>query len=583
MRLPAGVVVLLMALGSTSAVAAPAVPEISVVNNESQPVFSLDDAITEVYSVETGLDTDSDGVVDRVYAEVVRPKEGQAGLKSPVVMHISPYNEGYSDGWTPPVEQHPDAGPGFGRPAVYSPLAGQFVPLGYAFMQVQIQGTGRSAGCVSLGGDNDIRSMAAVVDWLNGKGRAFHLDGSPARASWSTGAVGTVGHSYDGTIPIGMAAAGVKGLRTLVSTAPISNWYAWTRDHGTVNFDRNSYMGRFAKEVAGPDAKTRCAQSAAALGAAEASDTGDMNAFWDERNYLRDMSRFTAPALTTRALGDYNVSAPQFSRLWEALGRQGVPRKLWMHQGDHHTPPPSGRYADYDRMIHRWMDHWLLGLNNGIMNEPTVDVQREDSETWQTQNTWPHKDMKPVRLFSGPMVKGIASLGRMPAETPQAQRVVPDVDMAYSVASATPVDSLFRLYSTTEVLKRDVHLSGTPEMSILMTPSTTSTPLTALLVSYAEGDEMLTVLSQSAIDVKNHSSLYKPENLVAGRPYRVKWDMKALDRVVPAGHRLGLVVLANYQPYTIIDPLAGPFDIDLDASSLTLPVVGGYSALGMAG
>ena len=30
----------------------------------------------------------------------------------------------------------------------------------------------------------------------------------------------------------------------------------------------------------------------------------------------------------------------------------------------------------------KWLDYWLYGIENGIMDEPMVDVQREN-KTWQ--------------------------------------------------------------------------------------------------------------------------------------------------------------------------------------------------------
>ncbi len=34
------------------------------------------------------------------------------------------------------------------------------------------------------------------------------------------------------------------------------------------------------------------------------------------------------------------------------------------------------------------LDYWLYGIENGIMNEPMVDVQREN-KTWEKLKNWP--------------------------------------------------------------------------------------------------------------------------------------------------------------------------------------------------
>src|SRR5919108_332038 len=44
-----------------------------------------------------------------------------------------------------------------------------FVPRGYAVVLVDFLGTNRSRGCVDVGGQSEIASGTAVIDWLNGR------------------------------------------------------------------------------------------------------------------------------------------------------------------------------------------------------------------------------------------------------------------------------------------------------------------------------------------------------------------------------------------------------------------------------
>jgi predicted acyl esterase len=71
-----------------------------------------------------------------------------------------------------------------------------------------------------------------VIDWLNGRNTARTGDGTPVQATWTTGAVGMIGKSYDGTLANGVAATGVQGLRTIVPISAISSWYDYTRSGG---------------------------------------------------------------------------------------------------------------------------------------------------------------------------------------------------------------------------------------------------------------------------------------------------------------------------------------------------------------
>ena len=58
-------------------------------------------------------------------------------------------------------------------------------------------------------------------------------------------------------------------------------------------------------------------------------------------------------------------------------GAAGVERKIWLSQTGH-VDPFDFRREDWVRTLHRWFDHELYGLDNGIMDEPAVDFQRPD-------------------------------------------------------------------------------------------------------------------------------------------------------------------------------------------------------------
>ncbi len=42
-------------------------------------------------------------------------------------------------------------------------------------------------------------------------------------------------------------------------------------------------------------------------------------------------------------------------------------------------------------------DYWLYGIENGIMNEPMVDVQREN-KTWKKLKNWPDPAAVPSKV-----------------------------------------------------------------------------------------------------------------------------------------------------------------------------------------
>ena len=95
-------------------------------------------------------------------------------------------------------------------------------------------GTKDSEGFTLTGSREEVMAFKAVIDWLNGRCRAFtnKTDNIEIKATWCTGKVAMSAKSYLGTLCIGVATTGVEGLETIIPEAAISNWYAYYRYAG---------------------------------------------------------------------------------------------------------------------------------------------------------------------------------------------------------------------------------------------------------------------------------------------------------------------------------------------------------------
>ncbi len=122
--------------------------------------------------------------------------------------------------------------------------------------------------------------------------------------------------------------------------------------------------------------------------------TGDYNAYWNERDYLHRARGVRASVFVVHGLEDYNVMGTAYASWWAQLERYHVPRKIWLHKDGHGGPRGT---SDYQRTLNRWMDHWLFGVDNGIMSEPRADVQRPDG-TYETYADWPVPGSRPATL-----------------------------------------------------------------------------------------------------------------------------------------------------------------------------------------
>ena len=137
-----------------------------------------------------------------------------------------------------------------------------------------------------------------------------------------------------------------------------------------------------------------------------------------------------------------------------------------------------------------------------------------------------------------------------------------------------------RLAYLSPALRRAVHVSGTPEVTLRASvDNRNAANLTAVLVDY--GPDAPTD-DHPRVDGRRRTARAPSRStpIRQGREYDFSFDLQPDDYIVPAGHRIGLVIVSTDHDYTI-RPLPGTrLTLAPDRSELRLPVVGGRSALG---
>src|SRR3954447_11725095 len=197
-----------------------------------------------------------------------------------------------------------------------------------------------------------------------------------------------MGTSYNGTLPEAAATTGGIGLDAIVPISAISDWYDYYRANGMVRAPHsraggtgtNSYLGEdldvlvddvYSRiDETNPPGRLICRPQMAQLGVDEDRLSGNRNAAWDERNYMKDVKNVHAAALLAHGNNDFNVMTKNATQFYNALKAQGVPHEFYFHQGGHGGAPP-------DAMINRWFTKYLYGQNNGVENLPKSWVVRE--------------------------------------------------------------------------------------------------------------------------------------------------------------------------------------------------------------
>ncbi|MFG1853030.1 Xaa-Pro dipeptidyl-peptidase [Actinomadura geliboluensis] len=602
-----------------------ATPRLTVAGGETQPVFSRADAVTQTVTIETTADSDRDGVRDRVQMRIMRPKEtATTGLKVPTILEASPYWAGINN-----VPNHPvDIGDARARsltttqrdladvfPGYYD---NYFLPRGYAVANLDSIGTGGSTGCPTSGDRSEQAGAKAAVDWLNGRARGWAPDGTPVKATWSTGNVGMIGQSYNGTLPNMAAATGVEGLKAIVPIAGISSWYDYYRAGGGV-VAPGGYQGEdldvLAEAVLTRENPEVCAKVIEEIEATQDRETGDYSKVWAARDYVGQARKVRAAVMVVHGLNDWNVKVKNSVQWWNALKEAGVPRKLWLHQGNHSTPF-RWRVEEWLRQTHHWFDRYLYGIRNGIENEPRVDVEQADG-TWETAKDWPVPGTRtvPVSLNAGPSGQP-GTLG--PRPRPGAPQSFTDAGRTRTAEQLLADEDLAdpnRLAYLTGPLPSAVRVDGIPSVSLRASLDGRSPYLTALLVDYGTdtrptgsrvttseqvcfgesvpGDPGCTYRQQLAtqtapykiitrgwLDARNRHGFSRSEPVEAGKPYTFRWDLEPTDYTVKAGHRLGVILLSTDYDYTLRHPAGTEVSVRPGVSRVLLPLArGGREAL----
>jgi X-Pro dipeptidyl-peptidase len=578
--------------------------------------------------VETQFDSDGDGKRDRVYVDVTRPGQTETeGLKVPVIYESSPYYAGTSNDrkllWdvrqelgTPPPPRKSQAEVVFNpdRPTISTSHVRTWVPRGFAVVHSDAPGTGLSQGCPTVGGAPEQLAPKAVIDWLNGRAKGFTtIDGTQqvSATAWSTGKVGMTGTSYNGTIPLAAAVTGVKGLEAIIPIAPNTSYYHYYRSNGLIRHPGGwlgediDYLYDFINS-GHPSRRAVCNARYRDGEFAEDRDRihGDYNDFWESRDLLPKIENVKAAVLMAHAFNDWNVVPEHSVRIIDALkGR--VPLQMYFHQGGHGGAPPLER-------MNRWFTRYLYGVQNGVENDPKSWIVREGDpppppgpagEARSPARTptppptpyadYPHPDASFVTLRPQGNGSGVGTLQSGTFGPLEPQTLIDNVEFG-GPALAKAEQSAHRLLYATAPLTGPLHISGTPRITIKLASSKPAANLSVWLVVLPWTDGPIgpwNLITRGWADPQNYKSLTRGGNfdakrrgepLVPGRFYSLTFSLQPDDQIIPAGKRIGLMIFSSDRDFTLWPKPGTELTIDLNGTTLELPIVGGTAELARA-
>lgn len=585
---------------------------ISFAQEKTLPVFENGEAqIVEGFSnpdnwirhdlwVETSFNTDGDDKPDRMHVAVTRPEQTDSqGLKLPVIYISSPYFAGVAPDvpnmmWNvehelgEPANQeraHPEVKRLGKRPIISNSHIRKWVPRGYIVVHSSSPGTGLSQGAPTVGGENESLAPKAVIDWLNGRAKGYTTpDGNETvEATWTTGKVGMTGTSYNGTLPLAAATTGVEGLEAIIPIAPNTSYYHYYRSNGLVR-SPGGYLGEdidvLYDFIHSGDESKRPYNNANIRDAEMRKGmdrlTGDYNEFWSGRDYLNQMENMKAALLMSHGFNDWNVMPEHSYRIFKQAKKQGLPTQIYYHQNGHGGPPPI-------TMMNRWFTRYLHGIKNDVENDAEAWIVRENDkrDNPTSYSAYPNPDAKMVTLHLNISDNARGKLSTQKEQEQGKETLVDDFNISGKEHALTKY-SKNRLLYTTPKLTQDLHLSGESSIKISVSSNKTAVNLSVWLVSlpWDENSKKITdnIITRGWADPQNHKSISESEPLKPGSFYDLNFTLQPDDQVIPAGQQIGLIIFSSDKEFTIHPKPGTELTVDLDKTSLTIPVVGGNEA-----
>ncbi|TNE79697.1 MAG: Xaa-Pro dipeptidyl-peptidase [Bacteroidetes bacterium] len=579
-------------------------------NGEAQRVAAFSDSktwIREELWVETEFDSDGDGLLDRMHVFVTRPAQTDSGsLKLPVVYSSSPYNGlrlwalmGFGTkklfwdvdhelGETPPKRKHKNLKTRSKRPFLADYTDNIWLPYGYITVYSSSPGTGLSDGVPTIGGENESLAPKAVIDWLCGRAKGYTTRRGieERKAFWSTGKVGMTGTSYDGTLCIAAATTGVAGLEAIIPVAPVTSWYAYYRSNGLVR-SPGGYLGEDVDVlydlIHTGDKKKRKRNNRVVRDSLLAMNidrvTGDYNDFWASRDYLKDIDKMKAAMIMAHGFNDWNVLPEHSYRFYLAAKNKGLPVQLYYHQDDHGGNPPFS-------MMNRWFTRYLHGVENGVEKDKPVRIVREYSSEPLALDQFPHAKASMVSFYPNAAENNTGTLSL--EQTTETKLDTLQDNYRLSAKNLIPVENAkHRLLFMSPVLQKNLHLSGTPKVTLRLSSSKQAANLSVYLVSlpWEEGKHVpvySNLVNRGWADPQNHRSLTQGEPLKEGEFYDVTFELQPDDQMLFPGQQLGLMIFSSDKEFTLHPEPGTLLYIDLGATRIDLPVVGGKTAVDKA-
>jgi putative CocE/NonD family hydrolase len=285
--------------------------------------------------------------------------------------------------------------------------------------------------------------------------------------------------------------------------------------------------------------------------------------YWKQGSVCEQYAAITCPVYLVGGWQDGYTDA--IFRMLEGLS---CPRRALVGPWSHAWPEegiPGPRIGFLQESV-RWWDHWLKGIDTGIMDEPLVRFFMQESEPpqtfyttrrghWIAEADWPTPKVRPRTLT-------IASVGLTPGPHGEtrtlthrsAQTVGIDAGawLPYGNPADLPGDQRCEdarsLCFTSPPLDAPLQLLGQPVAHLTVSVDR-SRAFVAVRLCDVSPTGSVALITRGILNLSHRGGHEHPEPLQPHHSYEIEIPLKAIGYSIPAGHRLRLAISTAYWPW----------------------------------
>ena len=440
---------------------------------------------------------------------------------------------------------------------------------GYAYVHMDVRGSGRSAGSFGFLDRKDQEDLYDVIEWIG-------------RQPWCNGRVGGIGQSYFCMLQWFMGAMSPPSLVCLGAHDGLSDIYRAGTHHGGIPCDffpgywwyQNRFINRYPASGSSRDQDT---DLTAMIAAHPMYDD-----FWRERSAWEVLDRIKVPLYSSGVWAKMQLhSRGNIDGYLRARG----PKKLRM-SGVPNAWAAAVEFASVDfhkRVLLPFYDHYLKGASTDYLARPNVEYAVRGSNAMRSSDTWPLANVRYVACYLTQLTsQSVTSLNdgglsRAPGATGATSYSYPIPGWVAGVVGFGPsgpaggFDPVRRVLTFTgEPLAQDLEIAGPIKLTLFLSSTAAETDVFAKLSDqYPQANEdrakglnpLAEVVtrgwlraSHREIDAAHSTDMVprythrNPEPLTRGVIYKLEISLEPMAYLFRKGHRIRLELVNGDSP-----------------------------------